>query len=267
MAATERKASRADSPGDAQAASIVLTVRPSHAPHAENRPFGLGTRRNLPDGQRIVFWMAGSAAETAAFRDAAPDGPLGGKGRVVLRAEGRNHQFDLDAWKPKSRRLLGKGGLEVELVRFVPEFLAVELLVHHGTQTARRMVLLADAPESNEQDPSGEVFGTFWYDATRKSAGPSPDEATLQEARRPRIDVLEGADQKLYWPRGTRRHLTAAAEMPAEGQTIDAFAGTRTQFRSQSSGFSPRRSPTPCPCPFRFPKTKPTIPSGRSACV
>ena len=250
------KASPSHSPENAAAASIVLTVRPSRSPHAAERPFGLGTRRNLPGGQRVVFWMAGSAAETAAFRDAAPDGPLGGKGRVVLRPAGRNYQFDLDSWKPKSRRPLGKSGLEVELLRFEPEFLAVELLVHHGARSPRRMVLIANAPESNEQDERDEVFGTFWYDATRKPEGPSPDDATLEEARRPRIDVLQGTDQKLYWRAWHTPHLGAAAEMPAEGQTIEAFAGTPAAISLTVERFLAAAKPDTLPMPVPFSRNK-----------
>ena len=62
---------------------LVLSVQTSQGPHG-GRAFGLGMRRTLAGGQRVVFWMSGNAAETAAFRESAPDGPLGKKGRIVL---------------------------------------------------------------------------------------------------------------------------------------------------------------------------------------
>ncbi|MGD0901102.1 MAG: hypothetical protein ABR915_25000, partial [Thermoguttaceae bacterium] len=63
---------------------VVLSVRAAAGPHGMpagphglGNAWGEGTRHGLPDGQQVNFWMTGSEEETAAFRHARPDGPLG----------------------------------------------------------------------------------------------------------------------------------------------------------------------------------------------
>ena len=166
--------------------------------------------------------MSGSAEETAAFRQSAPDGPLGRKGRIVLRADGCNYQFAVDQLQPKSRQPLGKTGLEIELVKFDPTFLSVQLLVHRGKEEPQRMFLLADLPEYDEQDGRHGVFGSYWFDAAQKPGGGAPDEETLREVARPRIDLLQGADQKLYW-RGWRAGKWSGGRNAGRGQGAGCF--------------------------------------------
>ena len=96
---------------DGEPAPVVLTVRASRHPHAAGRPFGLGGRAELAGGQQLIFWMTDNAAETAAFRDARPDGPLGRKGRIVLYAGGRTYQFAVDELPPKSAPSAGQDRL------------------------------------------------------------------------------------------------------------------------------------------------------------
>ena len=251
----------------ATAMPIVLKVRTSKDPHAAGRPFGLGMRSDLPGGQRVVFWMTGSAEETAAFRGSQPDGPLGEKGRLVLRSGGHDYQFAVDRLKPNLRQPLGSSGLEIELLQFDPSFLSVQLLVHHGKEPPQRMLLLADLPEYNEQDDRDGVFGAFWYDATRKPSGDGPGEEILQEARRPRLDILQGADQKLYFRAWQAPKLMAAGAMPTAGQRLVAFKGTAAATELQVERFiaSPRPDTMPMPAPFS--KMKADGPQQRQARV
>ena len=278
---------------DGEPAPVVLTVRASRHPHAAGRPFGLGGRAELAGGQQLIFWMTDNAAETAAFRDARPDGPLGRKGRIVLYAGGRTYQFAVDELPPKSRRPLGKTGLEVELVKFDPAFLAVQLLIHHGKLPPQTMHLLADVPELCEQDYRDGVFGTFWYDATRPpgataglsssattglrpapgsssraentvgqanrgthdpAAGEPPAEL-LREAAAPRIDLLQGADGKLYYRAWSDAKWSGAGPMPPEGKRIDIFAGTPAAASLTVDRFLPSAKPDVMPVPEPFSKT------------
>ena len=155
--------------------------------------------------------MSGSAEETAAFRQSAPDGPLGRKGRIVLRADGCNYQFAVDQLQPKSRQPLGKTGLEIELVKFDPTFLSVQLLVHRGKEEPQRMFLLADLPEYDEQDGRHGVFGSYWFDAQ-----PENPAAALPMRRRFARSPGRGSTfcrgrTKSYW-RGWRRENGAAGK-------------------------------------------------------
>ncbi len=234
---------------------LVLTVQTSQHPHGAGRAFGLGMRQSLAGGQRVVFWMTGSDEETAAFRESAPDGPLGKKGRIVLRANGRNYQFAVDQLQPKSLQPLGKTGLEIELVKFDPTFLSVQLLVHRGKEEPRKMFLLADLPEYDEQDDRDGVFGSYWFDAAQKPGGGAPDEETLHEVGRPRIDLLQGADQKLYW-RGWRAGKWSGGEMPAEDKALEVFEKTADAASLSIQRFIPSARPDTMPMPQPFAKMK-----------
>ena len=231
---------------------LVLSVQTGQGPHG-GRTFGLGMRKPLAGGQQVGFWMSGSAEETAAFREPAPDGPLGKKGRIVLRAGGRNYQFAVDQLQPKSRQPLGKTGLEIELVKFDPAFLIVQLLVHRGKEEPQRMFLLASLPEFDEQDERHGVFGSYWFDAAQKSGGGGPDEETLREVARPRIDILQGADQKLYW-RGWRAGKWSGGEMPAEGNALEVFEKTADATSLTLLRFEPSAKPDTRPEPLEFSK-------------
>ena len=222
-----------------------------------------------------------------------PTAPWGRKGRIVLYAGGRTYQFAVDELPPKSRRPLGKTGLEVELVKFDPAFLAVQLLIHHGKLPPQTMHLLADVPELCEQDYRDGVFGTFWYDATRPpgataglsssattglrpapgsssraentvgqanrgthdpAAGEPPAEL-LREAAAPRIDLLQGADGKLYYRAWSDAKWSGAGPMPPEGKRIDIFAGTPAAASLTVDRFLPSAKPDVMPVPEPFSKT------------
>ena len=243
------------SDADGGPAPLVLTVQASRDPHAAGRPFGLGGRRELAGGQRLVFWMTGETAETAAFRQSQPDGPLGPKGRIVLYAGGRNYQFAVDQLQSKSRQPLGKTGLEVELVQFDPAFLAVQLLIHHGKLPPQKMLLLADLPELCEQDYRDGVFGAYWYDATPVPAAGSPPAELLREAAAPRIDLLQGADGKLYYRAWQKGKWSGTGQMPPEGERIDLFAGTPAATSLTIDRFLPLARPDIMPLPLPFSKT------------
>ena len=49
-----------------------FSVKAEVGPHSAGHSFGLGSEQTLAAGQRIGFWMVGSAEETAAFRRSGP---------------------------------------------------------------------------------------------------------------------------------------------------------------------------------------------------
>lgn len=186
-------------------------------------------RRDLSTGQSLAFWMAASEAETRAFRNSGPQGPLGPRGQIVLHAGGREFRLPVDSFQQQPRQPLGKTGLEVELAESIPRPVAVLLLIHHGQDPPQRMVLLADFPERNFHDQQNGVFGSYWFDPAeqRTDDGDQPEDAgTPGNAPRPRIDILQGADGKLYYRTWRAPTVGTIAQMPADGTEVAAFEGT-----------------------------------------
>jgi hypothetical protein len=185
------------------------------------RPFGTGDRKPLRGGQRVVFWMTGDARETEAFAKLLPDGKLSGQGQLVLYAAGQRFAFPVDQLKAGERRKLGSTGLEMELVRVESQFGGAVLAIH-GQGQPQRMVLLADMPEHNHQDYAHGVFGVYWRPAATLPAGEegkSPSGMHAQAAR-PRIDILQGADQKLYVRAWRAPRVEPVVPLSADGQRV-----------------------------------------------
>ena len=205
--------------------AITLGVRNVDNPHAPRRRFGIGTREELADGTRVVFWMAGSPAETESFIRARPEGPLGPQGQLVLRRGDETFRLPVDSFQTKPRQPLGDTKLEVELIQFTPDFLGVELRVHGPDGRPRRMLLFADAPEFNQQDYDNDLFGNYWYDAGRASDG--KEEAgksrVLADARRRRVDVILGSDGKLHYRAWESPKFDSAGDLPADGTELVVF--------------------------------------------
>jgi hypothetical protein len=235
---------------------LVLSIRLEHNPHGQDSPYGMGDRRALPGGQQIVFWMASSAEETAAFLASKPDGPLGKEGRVVLYAGGRNYQWTADEWKPGQRRRLGTTGLEAEMVAVEPKLGGVRLLIHGGKGAAQPVFLASEFPEFCRQDYRDGVFGTYWRSASRPAGGGASQpggkdakaEPTPQDAARPRIDILAGEDQELYlraWRGGrleTAGPLSTDVELrPQAG--VKVFAGSPEALELLVEDFAPSSTP------------------------
>ena len=107
--------------------SLVLAVRELRSPHMPNHPLAIGSREPMAEGQWVVFRMAASKAETDAFRDSRPEGPVGRLGQLVLHAGGKKHCLALEDLEGKPPVPLGTTGMKVELVRFDPASLRVHL--------------------------------------------------------------------------------------------------------------------------------------------
>jgi hypothetical protein len=124
-------------------------------------------RASLPGGRNIVFWVASSQAETEAFLDSRPKGPPGDEGLLVIHAAGRRFEFTPESLPAHQRVPLGGTGLELERVPLSRRFVAaelpiVDLRIRAPGDSPQRMLVMADAPELNRQDPDHAVFATYW---------------------------------------------------------------------------------------------------------
>jgi hypothetical protein len=225
--------------------SVELSIQDASNPQASHRRMGLGARQQLPSGQQIVFWVAGSQAETDAFLNSRPEGPLGSKGQIVLYVGGKRHVFPLDSFAPGSRVPLGDTGLQVELVELDSRFWGVSLRVIAPGEKPQRLMLLADYPEFSLQDKEHGIIGTYWREggpAPASEAGP-PEPGALRGIGRPRIDVVQGVDGQLYYRAWKSPQVEALAPLPRDGTPCVAFAGSQEQLTWRVEEFTPHDRP------------------------
>ena len=233
---------------------MTLAVVAGSGPHAASRPLGVGEQQATPQGDRIVFWMTGSRAETEAFLQSRPEGPLGDLGQVVLYCGGKTFRFNVDPWQHEPRRPLGDSGLEVELVRVNTMMLGVRIDVHRPGDPPQPMTLLATLPHMNRQDDLHGVYGTYWLDRKAAPAAANRSQVTeelIRQARQRRIDVVQGHDRRLYYRTWQAPQVNALAPWPADGLEPAPLVGSRVVAFEQSERpirltleeFSPRDSP------------------------
>jgi len=264
---------------------VELQVQPSSGAMAAVRPFGRADRQEVGGGA-ILFWLAGTEAEQRAFLESRPVGPLGSRGQVVLFAGGKKFRLNVEEQLGK-RVPLGETGLEAEITHFYkaailknntsPERLeldeysgegnarqpAVELLIHSREEAAggqpRRMVLLADLPDLSVQDHQDQVFGSFWV----------PDEKTSEQLVRgqgtSRIDIIQGADEKLYYRYWNRKEIVTIAELPTNGKRVDAFKMPIAQLQMYVESFVSSLKPEKRFLPLKFDKDQLAVGATRAA--
>ena len=231
---------------------LVLAVSTPPRMHGGGRPFGMGVREGLETGQHVLFWMTGSRDETAAFLSSRPEGSLGQRGQLVFYHKGETYRFKVDELADGGRVPLGKSGLEIELAALNPMMMgfavpAAQLLVYAEDEAPQRLMLYAALPHWNIHDRQHGVYGAYWLPVSdeKKDADAEGDRMAQvrRDTRAPRIDILQGDDQKLYyrtwrmpgeceigtWPgaaaeKGDERHPDAeqASRLVAFPNTADA---------------------------------------------
>ena len=224
---------------DAAGETVELVVRPTRNPHGPGR-------RELAGGQRVIFGMAASQAEIDAMLDSAPEGPIGANGLIVLHAGGRKFSFSIDQLQAKRRQPLGDTGLEVELVQFIPQLLAASLQVHRGEQPPRRLMLLADFPELNQYDAHNGVYGVFYFDpdAERSEEAQARYEPRiLNNARRARIELVQGPDRRLYWRAWRPPDTFAVGQLATGREATPLLANTPEAMTIRVRQFDPADGP------------------------
>jgi hypothetical protein len=253
---------------------VTLDVRSLRNPHDPRRRVHVGSRKEFAHGEWITFRAARSKAETEAFRASRPEGPFGALGRLVLHARGRKFSIALDELQTKSKMPLGDTGLKVELVRFEPRVLGVHLRIHRddGTKTPPRpMILSAVRADLDRQDEHNGVFGSYWFDATqtrdpkddRQDPVSIPDEA-IRKARRRRIDVIQGNDQKLYYRAWNPPRVEEIGELPTDGSAAVVFEKTNRPVPIRVEEFIPRKEPGVVIRPVPFDKDERTVKQPRA---
>ncbi len=199
-------------------------------------------RASLPGGRHIVFWVAGSQAETEAFLDSRPQGPTGDEGLLVIHAAGRRFEFAPESLAPQQRVPLGDTGLELERVPLSRRLVAadlpvVDLRIHAPGESAQRMLVMADAPELNRQDSDHAVFATYWRSTKGRGVGQPGTMAG------PRIDLLQGADRQLYYRTWNAGRIEGPGRVPVDRGEMVAFDQTGQTLRWRVEEFTAQDRP------------------------
>ena len=230
--------------------------------------------RQTVGGGQLVFWMTDSPAETTAFLDSRPTLPIGPNGQVVLSVGGQRVAFSVDEKLGQPAFDLGDSKLKAQVVKYVPvgvlaagavdgklrllhvdpdepaENAAVELAITDAEGQSRQMILFADQPERNQTLTDLGVFGVYWFDYGERDA------ATLMRGQGgSRIDLLQGADQKLYYRYWNRKEVVEAKPLPTDGTHVDAFKMPIGQLSMYVERFIPSPEAARDVLPLPFDKT------------
>lgn len=264
--------------------SVVATSLAAHL------PYGLGTSQMAGGGQ-INFWMTGNEQETQAFLRSQPEGALGKKGVAVVWAGGKQHSVSIDERLGQGAFDLGDSGYQAEVVNFyrtagiaktstatsleleeraidTPEAEAaadspaVVLNITKDGQPAGKLVLFDQMPYVNQQDYAENVFGTYWFDYGEKST-----QELMAGQGSSRIDVLQGADQKLNYRYWNRQEVVAAAPLPGNGQPVDAFKMPMGQLKMKVVRHVPAAKPGKHCIPLPFNRDVTPVAAVRAAHV
>jgi len=213
--------------------TVTLSVRSGTlGPRMPVGRFGLGEQAAFRGGQQVAFWMTGDAGETAAFGRSAPEGPLGPRGQVVLVAQEKRFILDIDKLQKElagagQTHPLGDTGLKVVGVRFEPRFISVQLTVRPAAGEDESLILFASVPEFNRQAYGCGVYGAYWFDPDSQDAtSDAGNELFLRKLASPRVDVLQGADRKLYARAWRAGKVAPMGELPVDGEPRALWANT-----------------------------------------
>lgn len=240
------------SPGGASPQSMWIPVELSWQPNP--LAGGAPRHRQTIGGGTIVFWKAGSQAETDAFLAAVPDTNMGyGKqGQLVLVVDGAVHRVLVDGSVGVGRQTIEGTNVSFELTDFEPRLSAVRGRVFRGDdERGEEIVIVADMPEVTVQATRAGVYGALWIEPEVADSA-----ARMQGQAKSRIDVLQGADRQLYYRCWQPPKLTAGP-LPLDGQGVTAFSMPMGTLQMQVERFLPADELEVVTLPLPFDKSKP----------
>lgn len=224
--------------------TVALRPRTIGDPHDPQRRMIVWPRQALAGGGDVLFRVAGSQAETAAFLDSRPEGPLGKHGQLVLHAGGKKFVIGMHQFQIRSRQPLGDTGLEVELMALDAGSQTAVLRVHCPGEEPQRMMLSCLAPEFDQQDEEHGVFGVYWApEADPPEADPAKRPAPESPPAGLRIDILQGADQQLYYRVWRRPKVEPIEPLPGDGASVTLSRPTGRPLTFCLEEFTPHDRP------------------------
>ncbi|MBT4691765.1 MAG: hypothetical protein HOB73_00285 [Planctomycetaceae bacterium] len=241
--------------------TIMPLSDPLEAIYGDIYPYGFSQPQQAGGG-KVMLWIAPDAEYRAAFLEAAPTGDLGIKGQVVLRIAGTTHQLDLNTplvdaiiELPNSDYKVKVLGLWNDVVEGRPGTPSTTYGYSNNTQESepesptahlqvldkdsepwgREILLFANKPHHNVFDFDKKIYGTYWFDFSKKSIQPFGGDPAAQEQVYSRIEFLQGDDGTLYyryWNRRTNK-LVSVGSLVDDGGVNSAVDGFQMpQFKS-----------------------------------
>lgn len=189
----------------------------------------LGSRMTLPDGTRIVFCPALEQFEQEAFLLSYPEGTLGQLGQVVLVHDRVRYVVPLNEATSNGVFPLGESGIRVVGIEYEPRLQSVQIRLESSTGEKDDLILFADLPEFNRSARRLRVGGAFWVDFAGLMKNPEVlmqlrPEATAG-ADHPRVEICQGADQKLYYRAWLAPRFLARGTVPLDGRILGVPTG------------------------------------------
>ncbi len=145
----------------------------------------------------------------------------------------------------KIRMKIGETGLSVEMPRFLPDYLQMLLAVTREDGTPYSIALVGDQPlSSTVPDALGmQVMYLFDPDAVIKGQPGQPPSMPLERAMKPRLDLMQGRDQKLYYRFWDGRQYSQSGEMSVDRNVLALDGHDRSVWNVVVDGFEPQDYP------------------------
>ena len=249
----------------------TLTVREMRIPHMPGRSLIVGSQARL--AVKTTFQMATSQAATEAFRNSRPEGPLGPLGQIVLYTKGKKYPISVKELLDKNSVPLCDSGVHVKLIKLEPDSLRIWLETHvEGKDNSDSLLLLsATHIEIDQQDTKNDVFGVYWFapseqpnkEADKKEVQkinsnklPVVPEAAAVAAAEPRVDILQGNDENLYYRTWRDGRVGKIGRLPVDGSTVVVFKDSDSPVDFAVESFIPAAKPGWRVVPVEFDKDK-----------
>jgi DNA-binding beta-propeller fold protein YncE len=248
-------------------------------PSQPEYPYGW-CQRTRAGGGYLTLQLAGSEAQTESFLKSLPDGELGEKGQAVIYAAGQITRISVDEKLGQGRfKLAGDSGLEAEVTEYWPSATladagskfewrkdeaqakpvnpAVKIAVYKGDKKLSDLLLIALESQSSIVDHENQLFGEYWFNHSEK--GPLSEDDRKAAGISARIDLLQGADKKLYYRYWNREKVVFARELPTDGSkkdAVDAFTMPIGTLKMYVTQFIPSDKPAVVPAKHQFTKDR-----------
>lgn len=204
---------------------IKLDINPAvRSERRENR----GTRVEMRDGERVCYYMTTSQEEVDSFLTGLPEKKEGSDaaswGELVLFHDGQLYRIEMNLLLTETeggKRFPLKGTVfEIGNVRFRARepFLHLTLFTPDGQKET--MTLIYDYPDRNVHAESLGVYGNLWIDpdAMAKAFTEQLDPEALERLGKPRIEIIQGPDKKLYYRYWALNAVLQSGVLPGFGE-------------------------------------------------
>ena len=145
----------------------------------------------------------------------------------------------------KVRTKIGETGLSLEMTRFQPDMLHVVLVITRRDETPYFVALPTDQPlAATIPDALGmQIMHVFDPEAAAKDPAAQGSEMAFARASQPRLDLLQGRDQQLYYRFWDGRKYAESGEMPTDQKVLALTGGDGSTLNVAVEDYEPHDYP------------------------